>query len=261
VGDLARLLAIQAGPDPRLPLAIAQRFELPEGLGDADALRDVRIAWLGDLRGHLAIEGGLLERCEAALDRCAAGGAQVEAVAPPFDPAAVWQAWLVWRHALVARRVGALLSREGARAAIKPEALWEHDQAQGLSAGDFIAASEARSFFHARMLELFDRFDLVALPATQVWPFPIEWTWPRSIAGRAMDSYHRWMEVTIYATFCGAPAISVPAGFHDSGRWPAGLQLIARPGGDAQLLRIAAAYESASSDLLSRRPTEPETSD
>ena len=257
VRDLARLLAIQAGPDPRVPLAIAAPFEMPAHLGEAAALRGVRIAWLGDLHGHLAIEDGLLACCESALARCAEGGARIEAVTPTFDSAAVWQAWLVWRRALVARRVGAYLSRPDARASIKPEALWEHDQAQGLSGSDFLAASEARSAFHARMLELFERFELVALPATQVWPFPIEWTWPRHIAGREMDTYHRWMEVTIYATFCGAPAISVPAGFHANGRWPAGLQLISRPGADASLLRIAAAYEALSAELLSRRPPEP----
>jgi amidase len=46
----------------------------------------------------------------------------------------------------------------------------------------------------------------------------------------------------------------VPAGFHDNGRWPAGLQLIGRPRGDAALLRVLAAYEHVSSALLARAP-------
>ena len=99
---------------------------------------------------------------------------------------------------------------------------------------------------------------MLALPVTQVWPFAIGERWPRRIAGREMDTYHRWMEVTIYATFAGAPAISLPAGFHANGRWPAGLQLMARPGDDAGLLRIAAAYEAVSGALLALRPPEPE---
>jgi amidase len=70
-----------------------------------------------------------------------------------------------------------------------------------------------------------------------------------------MDTYHRWMEVTLYATFAGLPAISVPAGFDASGRWPMGLQLIGRPQGDAGLLALAAAYEARVLSLLSRRPT------
>jgi amidase len=98
---------------------------------------------------------------------------------------------------------------------------------------------------------------VLALPATQVWPFPIGQRWPRAIAGRTMDTYHRWMEVTLYATFAGLPAISVPAGFHANGRWPAGLQLIGRPQGDGALLRVAAGCEAASAALFARRPPEP----
>jgi amidase len=115
-------------------------------------------------------------------------------------------------------------------------------------------ASEARSTFLQQMLALFERFDALALPATQVWPFALQQRWPTQIAGRAMDTHHRWMECTLYATFAGLPAISVLAGFHANGRWPGGLQLIGRPRGDAALLRIAAAYECTIGELLSRRP-------
>jgi amidase len=72
-----------------------------------------------------------------------------------------------------------------------------------------------------------------------------------------MDTYHRWMECTLYATFAGLPAISVPAGFDASGRWPMGVQLIGQPLGDAALLRAAAGYEALVPELLARRPPEP----
>jgi amidase len=62
------------------------------------------------------------------------------------------------------------------------------------------------------------------------------------------------MEVTIYASFAGLPAISVPAGFHANGRWPMGLQLIGPPRGDAPLLAAAAGYEALIGDLLGLRP-------
>jgi amidase len=72
-----------------------------------------------------------------------------------------------------------------------------------------------------------------------------------------MDTYHRWMESTLYATFAGLPALSMPAGFHPNGRWPAGIQLIGRPQGDAELLGVAAGYEVLIGDLLARRPSSP----
>ena len=259
VPDLAALLATQSGADARTPLAIDTPFVAPAFDGSsAHALKGLRIGWLGDLGGHLALEGGIAALCEQALKRCEGAGAIVEPTKPGFDPAAVWRAWLVWRRALVAPRIAPLLARGvDARAQIKPEALWEHDQAQGTPLMDLMRASEARSTFYQQMLALFERFDVLALPTTQVWPFPIEQRWPQQIAGRTMDTYHRWMEATIYATFAGLPAISLPAGFHANGRWPGGLQLIGPPQGDAALLRVAAAYEATCRELLARQPDAP----
>jgi amidase len=170
----------------------------------------------------------------------------------------VWQAWLLWRRMLVAPRVAAALALPGAtRAQVKADALWEYDQAQSLTATEFSRASEMRTRFHAQMLALLQRFDALALPVAQVWPFDLRALWPREIAGRTMDTYHRWMEVTLYATFAGLPAISVPAGFDAQDRLPAGLQLIGRPQGDRSLLQLAAGYESLVELDLRRRPPTP----
>jgi amidase len=258
VRERARLLSIQAGHDPRAPLSIAQgpRDFVP----DADAsVRGARIAWLGDLGGHLALEPGIAVACQRALQAMADAGAVVEPLSSlGVDLDRVWQAWLVWRRMLVAPRVAAALALPGAaREHIKPDALWEYDQAQPLKATEFSRASEMRTRFHAQMLSLLQRFDALALPVAQVWPFDVKELWPRASAGRAMDTYHRWMEVTLYATFAGLPAISVPAGFDVHGHLPTGLQLIGRPHGDAALLRLAAGYEALLGNELARRPPAP----
>jgi amidase len=258
VRDLARLLSIQSGHDPRAPLSIAQDPQDFVPAPDA-SVRDARIAWLGDLHGHLALEPGIADACERALQTMQRAGAHIEPLSSlGVDLNRVWQAWLLWRRLLVAPRVAAVLVLPGAsRERIKPDALWEYDQAVTLSATEFSRASETRTRFHAHMLSLLQRFDALALPVAQVWPFDIHQLWPRAIAGRTMDTYHRWMEVTLYATFAGLPAISVPAGFDAQGRLPTGLQLIGRPHGDAALLRLAAGYEAVIGDTLARRPPAP----
>ena len=43
----------------------------------------------------------------------------------------------------------------------------------------------------------------------------------------------------------GWPAMNVPAGVHEAGGWPLGVQLVARPGGERLLLALAAQIESA----------------
>ncbi|EHR73393.1 amidase, Asp-tRNAAsn/Glu-tRNAGln amidotransferase A subunit [Burkholderiales bacterium JOSHI_001] len=256
VRDLAALLSTQAGHDARVPLSLA---DAPQSFVPAGPVRarGLRIGWLGDLGGHLAVEPGILDLCQQALKRLEGDGAIVEPAALGFDLHSLWNAWLVWRRALVAPAVAAALKAAGgeaARAQVKPEALWEHDSAQGLGFTEFMQAAQVRSAFQNHMVGLMARYDALALPVAQVWPFRLEETWPRQVAGRAMDTYHRWMECTLYATFAGLPAASVPAGFHAQGRWPMGLQLIGQPLGDAALLRLCAAYEQCSAALLAQRP-------
>ena len=219
--------------------------------------RGLRIGWLADLGGHLPMEPGVLDVCRDALQRLQGAGARVDDTAHGFDADAVWQAWLMWRRALVAPAVAAAMRTPADRERIKPEALWEYDQAAGLSFNTFMHAAQVRSAFYQQLLALFERFDLLALPVAQAWPFALAETWPRTLAGRPMDTYHRWMEVTIYATFAGLPAISVPAGFHANGRWPMGLQLIGPPQGDAAVLYAAQAYENVARLLIERRPAAP----
>jgi len=101
---------------------------------------------------------------------------------------------------------------------------------------------------------MFESCEFLALPTTQVWPFDANERWPREVAGRPMDTYHRWMETTLYATFAGLPAISVPVGFNDEGL-PAGMQLIGRPRDDLGVLQLAHAYEQTAHDILKRRPS------
>jgi amidase len=103
------------------------------------------------------------------------------------------------------------------------------------------------------MLALFEQFDVLALPVSQVWPFDVGLRWPTEVAGRAMDTYHRWMEVVIYATFAGLPSISVPAGFGDNGL-PMGLALIGKPQEDLALLKLAHAYEMANQAMIAQQP-------
>lgn len=252
VRDVARLLDVQSGPDPRVPLAQTTIEVVEPTLAAAD-VRGMRIGWLGDLAGHLAMEDGILPICEQALARLAALGCRVAPMAPPFPPAEAWETWLVWRRWLTAARIAPLLRQPGARERVKPEALWECDGASRLTGPEMLAASQARSTFYQRLRTAFEQVDVLALPSAQVWPFPADERWPRVIAGRTMDTYHRWMEVTIHATLAGLPCVCVPAGFGPGGL-PMGLQLIGAPRADGALLRLAHAYEQAIPDLLAVRP-------
>ncbi len=255
VRDLARLLATQSGYDRRQPLSINATLDVSGIQYTPDALQGLRVGWLGDLGGHLAMEDGILSVCEDALSVMQNAGAHVEPTAPGFDTQALWACWLVWRRALVGPKAAALMQLPKARETLKPEVLWEYDNSLTLSYTDFQMASQRRTSFYNQLLKIFERFDVLALPVAQVWPFPLDKRWPQKIGDRSMDTYHRWMECTIYATLAGLPAISLPAGFHPTQPWPMGIQLIGKPQGDAALLQVAASYEAVRCEWLQRRPS------
>jgi amidase len=196
----------------------------------------------------------VLATCEQALQRLAGTGAAIEPLPLGFAPDRIWDAWMTLRWWLNRNRIAPHLKLPANRARIKPEALWEHDQGAALSASDVMAASVERTAFYQHVLGLFERVDFLALPTAQVWPFPVEERWPKTIAGRTMDTYHRWMEVVVIPTFAGLPAVSVPAGFSTTGL-PMGLQLVGKPRGDLDLLRLARTYETAAADVLAIRPS------
>jgi amidase len=212
-----------------------------------------RIGWLGNLNAYLAVEDGILPVCESALKTFETIGADVATAQLGMSPEEIWEAWLVWRKALAGRNIGTYTHHANWRDKIKAEGQWEYDQSLGLTGSQLMQASVTRTRYYQSMLKLFESFDVLALPVAQVWPFDVTERWPKHINGQAMDTYHRWMEVVIYATFAGLPAISVPAGFNAQGL-PMGLQLIGKPQGDFELLQIAHVYEQAAQDLIQKRP-------
>ncbi len=252
VSDLAKLLSVQAGFDARAPLSTQTPFDLAHALTPLarHETQRIRILWWGDLLGYLAVETGIEAICSDALKNTAENlGCTVDALERTsqlgFEPAQVWDAWLVWRKVLVASRLAPLLKLKNARAQMKPEALFEIDAANGLTASAFTEASAVRSHFYTAMLRLLERYDAIALPSAQVCPFDSHLHYPTEIKTNRgvvhMDTYHRWMEATIYATFAGLPCVCVPAGLVSG--LPMGMQLIGKPQGDADLLRLAALFQ------------------
>lgn len=241
VADLAMLLTVMAGADERAPLSLPDESR-PFEDGLEPLAGAPRIAWLGDLGGHLAVEPGVLDLCAVALAELEAAGWRIEPTRIAFGWEDLWQAFVVLRQFSLLVRWRDTYADDVRREMMKPEMRWEIASGLALGADAVATAARVRATWYATILTSLERFDAVALPSAQLFPFPVEWDWPRTIAGRAMDSYHRWMEVVVPGTLSGCPVVNVPAGFDASGR-PMGIQLIGRPGGDRALLALAARFE------------------
>jgi amidase len=251
--DLAALLETQSGRDPRMPLSRDAGPLIP---APGDHLRGARLGWLGDWGGAWPMEAGVIATCEAALVQMQGLGAHVDPLPAPFPAAEIWQSWLGLRAFANAARLGVFYHDPVKRAGLKPDAVWEIETGLALNAPDILALSAMRSRWYQVAAKLFETYDALILPTAQVWPFPVEWVSPPAIAGRAMDTYHRWMEVVVPAALIGLPVTAVPAGFGAAGL-PMGLQIIGPTGSDARLLQLAQHWHQATDWPNLRRPAEP----
>ena len=251
VTDVARLLSVMAGYDPRAPMSLEQDPSI-----FTRSLRrnfsGARIAFLGDFGGYLPFEPGVLELCRSAFGAFERIGVEVVDALPAFDPARVWDSFTKLRYWLIGGLLFPFYNNPAQRAQMKPEAQFEVEQMLELSALDIYNASVARSSWYQALRVMFESYDFLALPSAQVLPFDADIHWPSEINGRQMDTYHRWMEVVAGGTLSGCPIISVPVGFNPAGL-PMGMQLIGPDNADLAVLQLAFAYDQVT-QFVKRNP-------
>jgi len=259
VADLALLLGTLAGYEEKIPLSLSDDPNLCEltPCNVHDRLKtDVKgrkIAWLGDWDGYLSMEKGVLDVCEKALKTFTSCGVEVENIKPPYDPVSLWNdVWLPIRH-FTSQFLKAFYDDPAKRALLKPEAIFEYEGGKKYGAGDIYQASVKRTEWFNALLKVFEKYDYVAVPTAQVFPFDKTIPWPKEIAGKKTDTYHRWMEVVIPWTLAGSPIVAAPAGFNDKGL-PMGIQLVGKPRGDFDLLQLAFAYEECNNWVCTHKP-------
>jgi amidase len=241
--DVAMLLSVMAGPDPRAPFSIEQDPAMFAQSLKRD-FKGTRVGWFGNFDGYLEMQPGILELCQKSFKAFQSLGCVVEPAKPDFEISKLWDAWLTLRHSLTAGGLAAFYKDPAKRAKLKPEIQWEIEGGLNVTAMEFQHASQVRSDWYRALLKLFQTYDYVLLPSAQVFPFDAQEHWPKEINGKKMDTYHRWMEVVIPATMAGLPAISVPGGFGSTGL-PMGMQVIGKPHADLAVLQMAHAYEQA----------------
>ena len=252
VPDLAMLLSVQSGHDARLPLSNRQDpAPFTEPL--KRDFKGTRIAWGGDYGGYLPLEPGLLDLCKTALKSFEALGCIVEEAWPDYPVERVWENWRILRAWQAGSALKDLYKDPEKRALMKPEAQFEVESGQKLTAYDVFDASAVRTAWYQAVRAFFERYDYFLLPSGQVFAFDATVDWPKEIAGKTMDTYHRWMEVMIPVTMSACPALTVPAGFNARGL-SMGIQIMAPNHGELDCLQLAYAYDQATRWVEKRPP-------
>jgi len=240
--DLAALLDTMAGLDPRQPHGLVIDPTLP--LLTKGKKTPARIGWLGDWGGTLPFEAGIMSETESALGQMTRMGWRVEEASAPYAMDPIWQSWIDLRSfAHGANRV-ATYDDPSKRRMLNTAMRWEVERYKAMSAADVHAAATIQSDWYRVAHTLFDHYDALVMPSTQVWPFDKTITYPTRIGETEMDTYHRWMQVTVPAGLIGLPVVNLPIGFGVSGL-PIGVQLIGARGADAKILQLAQEWHEA----------------
>ena len=259
VADAALATSVLAGHDPRDATTAA------EAAADfAGALtNDVRGLRVGVPRSLIAegVEAGVAESFEDALRLLSDGGAEIVDVALPHSRHAIAVYYLVANaeaSSNLARYDGV---RYGLRVAPERGGLGDmydatRDRGFGpevkrrimlgtyvLSAGYYDAyylkAQQVRTLIRRDYEEALTRCDAVALPTSPTTAFRLGERLADPISMYLADVF------TVSANLTGLPAVTVPCGFAQG--LPVGLQLTGRAFDEATVLRIADAYERATS--------------
>ncbi len=236
VGDVAMMLDAQVGHDPRDPLSLDAPATPYVVAADAP-LAPKRVGFTPNL-GIGPVDPEVAEICATAARRFADVGAVVEEAAPDFTGAMdIFQAL---RAALFVGVRGPLLEKY--RDQLKPEMIWNIEKGMQQTTGDVAGAWVAQGDLYQRVAAWFGDYDLLALPAAIVPPFDVDIRYLDKLGDVTFDNYVDWIYITYAITLTSCPAISVPCGFTASGL-PVGLQLVARPRGEAELISYAAMFE------------------
>lgn len=246
VDDVALLLAAQAGPHPRSPIALetaGNHFAPPIAPWDGQ----LRVAWAPDL-GGLPIDTAITTALEHVPGVFSDLGHAVTEACPDLSEAGhVFDLLRSWSFSLMHSD---LVEKHGD--SLKETVRWQVQRGFDLPMVDHQKAWKLRAELYERTVDFFGDFDVLLCPTTQVPPFDHSTEYVTEINGVTMESYIDWMRVCTDVTVMNCPAISMPAGFTGDGL-PVGLQMVTAPRSDLALLQIAKLFESAT-EVAQRRP-------
>jgi amidase len=239
VGDLALLLSVLAGPDPRAPQALGDPgsvFAPPV----AGSLSGLRVALSVDLGGAFEVDDEVAAVVSGSASVFSGAGASVTNAHPDLAEADdTFRTLRAWHFQA---KFGRMLAEHPD--SFKQSLADNIRAGESLTGADVARAYTQRTALSERMRQFFTSYDVLVLPVSQVPPFPADQEFPTAINGRPMATYLDWMRSAYFITVTGCPAVSVPAGRTRDGL-PVGIQVVAPHGAERRLLEVAAAFEEA----------------
>lgn len=144
------------------------------------------------------------------------------------------------RAASIHSNLSPLLAEHGE--ALAATVRWNIARGEGLTAADLLNAEAERSKLYRNFIAFFEQHDVLLTPAASILPFGVTSGEVTEIDGRPLNSLIDYLAITSIITLTGCPALSLPY-WPPGARLPIGVQIVAAPGRDHDLLAFAATLE------------------
>jgi Asp-tRNA(Asn)/Glu-tRNA(Gln) amidotransferase A subunit family amidase len=256
VSDVALMLSVMASDDARDPLAYTLPGETVRGGAERwispppTDLTRLRIALTEDF-GFAPTERAIRRVFRDRVSRISPLVGECREGTP--DCSGADDAFAVLRAAMFVAMHGKTFKERPDK--LGPNVRANVEEGLRYSLEDYARAATAQTRIYRSFQSFFEGCDVLVSPTITLSPRPWTELFPAEIDGQPTASYFHWLALAYGVTLAGHPALSLPCGVDATG-FPFGLQIVGPRGGDAIVLGVAAALESAfANDSDLRRPT------
>lgn len=251
IEDIATALSVMAGPDAYDSTASRRPVE---AYASASWNSPARIAYFSDILDMPGMDAAIRDQSRAFLAGCEAAGHKVEAVTFPLLDYVI-PAYYVMTTAEASSN---LARYDGVRYGHRSQGAYNLDETykktrtegfgtevkRRILLGSFVLSSgyydayygkaqKVRRLIREHLLAILEGYDFIFLPASPIPPWPIGQKADDPVASYLADIF------TVLANLAGLPAIAIPCSQYPEGELPVGLQLMAAPFREADLLAFS----------------------
>ena len=201
---------------------------------------NLKIVWLSNMNGKYNIEKSILDICEKKLKDLEKNNLEIEYLKPSLDTDALWNSWTTFRSKSIYQDTLSMGIKD--INSMTFQAIWEYNKGKDIKSDNLKLAFEQKKSCTEQVNKIFDKFDFLALPSAQLFPFDKSIQFPSKINETSLDTYHRWLEVFIISSLLELPTITIPVGFNENGL-PMGMQIIGKNKDDLKLFAFAKIFE------------------
>ena len=230
------------------------------------------IGWLADMNGAYKFEEGIIDLCEKRLiylSHRSYGILRVSNLKPDINASVLWDSWTTLRSKYIFDYLNEMKLEIDKDFGLPVR--WEYEKGRDVKPADIDKALAQREECKKIVSKLFKKYDFLAIPSAQVFPFDKSLEYPDQIAGSSLDTYHRWMEVACLSSLLGLPTLSIPVGEYDPStnfwishpiqEYGIGLQIIGRRGDDLKMIEFLREWEEQDMDNFHLREWEEQDMD